>query len=87
MPPHNNHRTSSIITSHALFEIACMPQSDIQRIREEITTALEEEGGWNKPALARLWLLDSLLREVARVYGLGLSEYFGQSYLSFGICV
>ena len=86
-PPHNNHRTSSIFGSHVLFEIACMPQSDIQRIRKEITTALEEEGGWNKPALARLWLLDSLLREVGRVYGLGLSEYFGQSCLSFGICV
>jgi len=74
-----------MITTHALFEIACMPQSDIQRIREEIATALEEEGGWNKPALARLWLLDSLLREVGRVYGLGLSEYFGQICLSFEI--
>ena len=53
-----------------------MPQSDVERIREEITTALEEEGGWNKPALARLWLLDSLLREIGRAYGLGLGEHF-----------
>jgi hypothetical protein len=60
--------------SHALFELACMSQSDIKQIRDEITTVLEEEGGWSKPALGRLWLLDSLLREVARVYGLGLSE-------------
>jgi hypothetical protein len=51
-----------------------MPQSDIKKIRDEITTVLEEEGGWSKAALARLWLLDSLLREVARVYGLGLGE-------------
>jgi hypothetical protein len=65
--------------SHALFEIACMPESDIERIREEITTVIEKEGGWNKPALARFRLLDSLLREVARVYGLGLSESRNQS--------
>lgn len=73
---HNDHRISSITVTHALFEIACLPQSDIEKIREEITTALEEEGGWNKPALARFWLLDSLLREIARVYGLGLGEPF-----------
>ena len=53
-----------------------MPRSDIEKIREEITAALEDEGGWNKPALARFWLLDSLLREVARFYALGLSESF-----------
>ena len=53
-----------------------MPHSDVEKIREEIITALEEEGGWNKPALARFWLLDSLLREVARFYALGLSESF-----------
>jgi hypothetical protein len=53
-----------------------MSQSDIKRIREEITTVLEEEGGWNKPALGRFWLLDSLLREVGRVYGLGPRESF-----------
>jgi len=74
---HNDHRTSSITVSHALFEIACMAQSDVEKIREEITTALEEEGGWSKPALARFWLIDSLLREIARVHGLGLSESFG----------
>jgi len=51
-----------------------MPQSDIRQLRDEITTVLDQEGGWSKTALARLWLLDSLLREVARVYGLGLSE-------------
>ena len=64
-----------------------MPQSDIEKIREEITTALEEEGGWNKPALARFRLLDSLLREIARFYALGLSESFSQSYLVHGVCV
>jgi hypothetical protein len=67
-------QSSSIISTQALFEIACMPESDIKQIREEITTVLEEEGGWNKPALARFRLLDSLLREVARAYGLGLGE-------------
>jgi cytochrome P450 len=62
--------TSSLFISQALFELASLPPSDLNSIRAEITHALEVEGGWNKPALARFHKIDSVLREVGRLYGL-----------------
>ena len=65
---HSSH--SSLFISQALFELASLPPSDLSSIRAEITHALEVEGGWNKPALARFHKIDSVLREVGRLYGL-----------------
>jgi hypothetical protein len=63
------HSFSSSFLTQALFELACLPSSDIDSIRAEVTHALEEEGGWTKAALARFHKIDSLLKEVGRMYG------------------
>ncbi|KAJ8516847.1 hypothetical protein ONZ45_g5887 [Pleurotus djamor] len=47
-----------------------MSGDDLESIRREIRQALEEENGWNKASLQRFMKLDSILREVGRVYGL-----------------
>jgi len=65
---------SAIVLTQTIFELASLSASDLDAIRAEITHALEVEGGWNKPALARFHKIDSLLREVARVHGLGCGK-------------
>ncbi|RDB16772.1 Ent-kaurene oxidase [Hypsizygus marmoreus] len=62
--------TSSIFITQALFELAQLPQQEIDDIREEVKAALESEGGWTKTALLKFKKIDSALREVGRVYGL-----------------
>ncbi len=42
-------------------------------LREEIEAAIEAEG-WTMPSLARMWKLDSLLRESERCNGVTLGE-------------
>ncbi|KAF5336270.1 hypothetical protein D9758_016054 [Tetrapyrgos nigripes] len=62
--------TSSVMLSRTLFEIAALPQVEIDAIRAEITQALQEGGGWSKTALLRFSRIDSALTEVGRVFGL-----------------
>jgi hypothetical protein len=66
---------SSVFICQALFELASLPPSNLDTIRAEITHALEVEGGWNKHALARFHKIDSVLKEVGRMYGLSRSTY------------
>jgi hypothetical protein len=54
-----------------LFELALLLQEDLDGIRDEINVALESEGGWTKLAVSKFYKLDSALKEVGRVYGLG----------------
>jgi hypothetical protein len=63
-----------MFVTQTIFELASLSASDLDTIRAEIIHALEVEGGWNKPALARFHKIDSLLREVARVHGLGCGK-------------
>ncbi|KAJ8514665.1 hypothetical protein ONZ45_g7831 [Pleurotus djamor] len=62
--------TTSIYITQALFELAQMSADDLEGIRSEIKLALEEEGEWNKDALQRFRKLDSVLREIGRMYGI-----------------
>jgi cytochrome P450 len=64
--------TSSIFITQALFEIAAMPQDQVDGIRTEVLEAVESADGWNKTSLAKFRKLDSLLKEVGRVYGLSM---------------
>lgn len=64
----------SIFLTQALFDLATLPQSDLEQIREETKHALESEGGWTKAALAKFRRIDSVLKEVGRVHGLGISK-------------
>lgn len=60
--------------THALYHLAERPEL-LQPLREEIETLLKEEGGWTKNALAKMWKLDSFLRESQRHNGVNLSEH------------
>ncbi|KAJ7727345.1 cytochrome P450 [Mycena olivaceomarginata] len=63
--------TSSIFTTHALFELARLPPAQLALIRAEIEQAIESEGGvCNKVAVGKFFLLDSLLKEVGRYHSL-----------------
>ncbi|KAJ7648219.1 cytochrome P450, partial [Mycena polygramma] len=63
--------TTSIFTTHALFELARLPPDQLAQIRDEITAAIDSEGGvCNKAAVGKFHLLDSLLKEVGRYHSL-----------------
>ncbi|KAJ7836200.1 cytochrome P450 [Mycena leptocephala] len=63
--------TSSIFTTHALFELARLPPNQMAEIRSEIQAAIASEGGvCNKAAVGKFHLLDSLLKEVGRYHSL-----------------
>ncbi|KAF7328279.1 Ent-kaurene oxidase [Mycena venus] len=63
--------TSSIFTTHALFELARLPPNQITQIRAEIADAITSEGGiCNKAAVDKFHILDSLLKEVGRYHSL-----------------
>ncbi|KAJ7025238.1 cytochrome P450 [Mycena alexandri] len=63
--------TSSIFTTHALFELARLPPDQIAQIRAEMVVAIDSEGGvCNKAAVGKFYMLDSLLKEVGRYHSL-----------------
>ncbi|KAJ6545084.1 cytochrome P450 [Mycena vulgaris] len=63
--------TTSIFTTHALFELARMPPTYIEQIRAEIIAAIASENGvCNKAAVGKFNMLDSLLKEVGRFHSL-----------------
>ncbi|TFK62284.1 cytochrome P450 [Pluteus cervinus] len=59
--------TSSMVTTHALFDLCVHPEY-IEPLREEITSIVEAEG-WTKGAMAKLYKMDSFLKESIRVSG------------------
>ncbi|KAK7438623.1 hypothetical protein VKT23_017956 [Stygiomarasmius scandens] len=63
-------RVLSVMLSRTLFELATLPKADLDMIRDEITLAVQEEGGWTKKAILRFQTVDSALTEVGRVFGL-----------------
>ncbi|KAJ7112121.1 cytochrome P450 [Mycena epipterygia] len=63
--------TSSIFTTHALFELARLPPDQIEQIRAEMVAAIDSEGSvCNKAAVGKFHMLDSLLKEVGRYHSL-----------------
>lgn len=64
--------TSSMSFTHALYDLAAMPNY-IQPMREEVETVVKKEG-WSKVALTKMRKLDSFLKESQRFNGLGCSE-------------
>lgn len=61
------HTTSFAITQ-ALFDLATNPSLQ-NSLHDEIKTKLRETGGWTKQAFVELKLVDSVLRESARMNG------------------
>ncbi|ESK84204.1 cytochrome p450 [Moniliophthora roreri MCA 2997] len=61
--------TSSITFTDALYHLAAYPQY-VPELREEIESIIKENG-WSKASIQRMRKLDSFLKEVGRVAGLG----------------
>ncbi|KAM5540077.1 hypothetical protein V8D89_006217 [Ganoderma adspersum] len=64
--------TSSSSMSQVLFHLAERPDL-VLPLREEIEAAIEEEG-WTTTSFARMWKLDSILRESQRYNGFTLAS-------------
>ncbi|EJF57560.1 cytochrome P450 [Dichomitus squalens LYAD-421 SS1] len=64
------HTTGNSLT-HALYDLASMPEY-IQPLREEIDLIVATEG-WTKNALAKMWKLDSFVKESQRINGVVLT--------------
>lgn len=62
-------RSSQSVTQ-AIYHLAEHPEW-LDPLREEMEPILKEEG-WTKSAMAKMWKLDSLLRESQRYNGIGL---------------
>ena len=58
--------TTTMSVTHALYDLAAMPEY-IQPLREEIEQVLQEEGGWQKGVLSKLRKMDSFLKESQRM--------------------
>ncbi|KAE9389808.1 cytochrome P450 [Gymnopus androsaceus JB14] len=66
--------TSTIMATNALLDIYSAPNSEslVTALREEASDVFREHNGqWTKAALAKLYRLDSAIRESARVSGVG----------------
>ncbi|PIL34366.1 cytochrome P450 [Ganoderma sinense ZZ0214-1] len=64
--------TSSSSMSQVLFQLAERPEL-VLSLREEIEAIIEEEG-WTTASFARMWKLDSILRESQRYNGFTLAS-------------
>ncbi|KAH9930095.1 cytochrome P450 [Fomitopsis serialis] len=62
------HTTSTMLT-HTLYYLAAHPEH-AEILRDEVERVVQDEG-WSKAALGNMRLVDSFLKEVGRVTGLG----------------
>lgn len=65
--------TTTMAVTHALFDLAAMPEY-LAPLREEIDQVLEEEGGWQGSALGKMRKIDSFLKESQRLNPPSISE-------------
>ena len=62
------HTTSFTIT-HAIFDLVSSKQEYVDKLREEISSSLANQGGeWNKKSLGQMEKLDSIVRESLRLH-------------------
>ncbi|KAF5343388.1 hypothetical protein D9758_015617 [Tetrapyrgos nigripes] len=63
--------TTSMSFASVLYYLAVQPDSVIKALREEIVAVVEEHG-WNKVSMGYLRKMDSFMKEVTRMVGIGL---------------
>ena len=56
-----------------LYNLAANPQY-IQALRDEVEPIVKEEG-WSKAAVAKMYKVDSFMKETQRMNGLSLGEF------------
>ena len=58
--------------THVIFDLAARPEY-IQPLRDEVEQIIAVDG-WTKAAMAKMWKLDSFLKECVRFNNISLSE-------------
>ncbi|KAL3426501.1 ent-kaurene oxidase [Phlyctema vagabunda] len=66
------HTTTELVTR--LIIQCCETPNVVNELREEIIRVLQDEGGWSKPALYKMKLLDSFMKEVSRYRPLSVTS-------------
>ena len=61
------------VFTQTLYNLAANPQY-IQALRDEVEPIVEEEG-WSRAAVAKMYKVDSFMKETQRMDGIGLGEY------------
>ena len=70
--PANISTTARKTFTHALYHLAANPEY-AEPLREEIERVVAEDG-WTKASTARMWRLDSFLKESQRMNGVGARQ-------------
>jgi hypothetical protein len=67
-----NSRFCQVFTQ-TLYNLAANPQYT-QALRDEVEPIIEEEG-WSRASVAKMYKVDSFMKETQRMNGIGLGEY------------
>lgn len=67
------HTTSNLLTN-VVYDLAAYPEH-IQPLRDEIKAVVEEDGMLKKAGLAKMKLMDSVLKETQRLHPTSMGEY------------
>ena len=68
------HTTSNLLTN-VVYDLAAYPEH-IQPLRDEIKAIVEEDGILKKAGLAKMKLMDSVLKESQRLHPSSMGEYY-----------
>lgn len=74
------HTTSNLITN-VVYDLAAYPEY-VQPLRDEITTVMAEDGYLKKASLAKMKLMDSVLKETQRVNPVSLGTSSSTAHLT-----
>lgn len=65
--------TTSLTAYEAITRILCADPSVIESLREKAHRVFQEEGGWTKQGLNRMYRMDSAIRESQRISPISLT--------------
>jgi cytochrome P450 len=65
--------TTSLTAYEAITRILCADPSVLESFREEAHRVFQEEGGWTKQGLNRMYRMDSAIRESQRIIPISLT--------------
>ena len=77
--------TTTMAGTHAVYDLTAHPEY-LEPLREEVSSQLREEKGWNKTVLSKMKMMDSFLKESQRLSPASLRMLFSNS-LAFLFCI
>ncbi|TVY83155.1 Cytochrome P450 monooxygenase AtmP [Lachnellula suecica] len=70
--------TTSMTATQVLYDLIAHPEY-LEPLREEITQAVAQDGGWKKTTLTKMRKLDSFMKESQRLNGPSLSKFSAET--------